>query len=190
MPMSPLAEANARGGTESHGSVRVSVVANEMWPLVKDEKRLGGVPLFASRGGLVACIYAGFRARHIQGTQAGGANSMIHVDRESVLSFLVRYAESAKEARMVHMGGNMHAKPKGNGKRSKGKSDADAVVDELLDLDASEEDERHEYIIANGGEAGNNGGRYLSARDAAWHLVRELGFKFYRITEEGLVEEK
>ena len=84
----------------SSANIRLKQAAAEVWPLVKDEKRPSGRPMFESPEGLRNNLNQAFHKGLIDGFREGGKRSPLWVDRESALSYVSKYVDVAKKGRV------------------------------------------------------------------------------------------
>ena len=94
--------------TNKNVRAKTSQMANELWPLVQDEKRIDGTPVFSDRNGLISHLSYAFPDKRIGGAQSG-RNSSIWVDKDATLNYITKYVELAKTTKNVAWNANSTA---------------------------------------------------------------------------------
>ena len=170
-----------------------------MWPLVRAEKRKSGRPLFRSKGSLEHLLHDAFKKHIISGTQSGGRHHPIMLDRDSVLDFITRYSELARAKDTVTLTPRRKRRKAKEVESGSRHSESPALLYD--DARAKPAVVEHDFIVlAPTGEAvkqlgykwcGNNVvvlNGHPTIGSAACELVRELGYKLYRVQQGNLTE--
>ena len=92
-------------------SIRMQAAAKEFWPLVKDDKRKNGQPVWKSQDALRSNMTRAFHMKLLSGHQP--SQKVIWVDRESALSYVTRYSQAAKSTPLKHVRMNKMPRAKG-----------------------------------------------------------------------------
>ena len=81
-------------------SMQMKQAAQELWPLVKGEKRPCGRAIFDTFEHLRSNLTTAFHKGLVGGYREGGKRSRLWVDKESTLSYVSKYVDVAKKGRV------------------------------------------------------------------------------------------
>jgi hypothetical protein len=145
-------------------------VADELWPLVRNEKRGNGAPVFTSRGCLISHLSYAFHRKRIDGAQSGH-NSSIWLSKDATLNYITKYVELAKEGGAVKWGRGIRPALRPARKSHQKAAPAPDKVVTSPELE----------FIAVAGSGSSRHVKAASVEEAASKILTEMGMRFYRV---------
>ncbi len=152
--------------TNKNVRAKTSQMANELWPLVQNEKRANGAPVFADRRDLISHLAYAFHDKRIGGAQSG-RNSSIWVDKDATLNYITKYVELAKATKNVAWSA------------SSTKRKVAALKSAPTSSNGKPSKMTNFIIIGSSGKAAPINAP--SPEDVMWRVFTESGFRLYQV---------